>query len=98
MSIKKPVELSCALPENLLTVRPDAEAGLPIDAITAACERANAVLMLISGQFDGESVRLNDSIINGALWDVPGTIDQIRTLALYAHSSSHRAKGAGGGQ
>ena len=40
-----------ALPEDLLCVSQDAEAGLPIDAITCALDRANSVLMLLEDHF-----------------------------------------------
>ena len=36
-----------ALPEDLLCVSQDAEAGLPIDALTCALDRADSVLMLL---------------------------------------------------
>ena len=55
MSAPQPMHLSYTTPEDLLRVRPDAEKGIPIDAINAACERANAVLMLLSGQFDPDN-------------------------------------------
>ena len=43
-----------ALPEDLLCVSQDAEAGLPIDAITCALDRADSVLMLLEDHLDGD--------------------------------------------
>ncbi|HCJ7658257.1 hypothetical protein R4K01_12940 [Pseudomonas aeruginosa] len=82
-------DLDFCSPEDLLAVRNDATPGVPIDAITTACERAMAVLYLLSGQFTGDaSDRYADHIIAGVIWDVQGTIEQIRTLAAYGNATS----------
>ncbi|ATV16501.1 hypothetical protein CFN58_02205 [Pseudomonas avellanae] len=39
--------LSFSLPEDLLCVNPAADAGIPIDAITCALDRASSVLLLL---------------------------------------------------
>ena len=97
MSAPQLVDLDFATPEDLLRVRPDAHKGIPIDAITTACERANAVLMLLSGQFCPENdSRFSDAIIAGAIWDVQGTIEQIKTIALYAHKCAADQQHNGG--
>lgn len=89
--------LSFTLPEELLRVRSDAEPGFPTDAITAACERASAVAVLLSDQFDGaKDGRVSDAVILNALWDIQGTLEQIKVLAQYAHDSQARAGTAGG--
>lgn len=89
--------IDSSLPENIMVVAPGAEAGVPIDAITAACSRAEAVLDLLMGQFNGESDRrFADHVINNALWDVQGTLEQIRTLANYGHQTSVPAARKGG--
>ena len=97
MNAPQRIDLDFATPEDLLRVRPDAQKGMPIDAITTACERANAVLMLLSGQFCPENdSRFSDAIIAGAIWDVQGTIEQIKTIALYAHRCAAEEKHNGG--
>jgi hypothetical protein len=78
-------------PEELLEVAATVGAGVQVDAINAACERASAVLSLISGQFLGDgSARFSDQIISSAIWDVQGTIEQIKKIV------SHTARGEGG--
>lgn len=86
-------------PEDLLAVRSDAAPGVPIDAITIACERATAVLQMLAGQFSGDGgPSFADHVIAGVIWDVQGTIEQIKTLALYAAATSHPDAGNGGAQ
>lgn len=83
---------SFSLPEDLLSVNQEAPAGIPIDAITCALERANAVLLLLEDQFEAEQgQRLANRIILGALWDVRGTLELIRTLALHADDATREA-------
>lgn len=81
-----------SLPEDLLSVNQAVPAGIPIDAITCAVERANAVLLLLEDQFEEEQgQRLANRIILGALWDVRGTLELIRTLALHADDATREA-------
>lgn len=87
--------LSFALPEDLLCVHNDAEAGVPIDALTCAVERANSVLLLLEDQFDCDGPRLANHVIAAALWDVRGTLGLIRTLAVHADNSTRQAIGGG---
>lgn len=76
-------------PEDLLCITAIAPAGVPIDAITCAIERAQAVLCLLEDQFEAEQgQRLANSVILGALWDVRGTLGQIHTLAVHADEST----------
>lgn len=84
------IGLTCAYSENLLAVKPNVEAGVPVDAIGVACDRAMAVLHLLSDQFihvDADA-RLSNSIIYNALTDVQSTIETIRTLVDFAHQST----------
>lgn len=79
----------CSQPEDLLCVTAQAPAGVPIDAITCAVERAQAVLCLLEDQFEAEQgQRLTNRVILGALWDVRGTLEQIRTLVVHADDST----------
>ncbi|MBC3504430.1 hypothetical protein HU761_23905 [Pseudomonas sp. SWRI59] len=79
----------CSQPEDLLCITANAPAGVPIDAITCAVERAQAVLCLLEDQFEAEqNQRLANRVILGALWDVRGTLEQIRTLVVHADDST----------
>ena len=88
--------LSFALPENLLCVNPTAEAGVPIDAITCAIDRADSVLTLLEDHFENESSRLANHVIAAVLWDVRGTLGLIKTLTLHGDSTSTPATQKGG--
>lgn len=88
--------LSCALPEDLLCVSMNAEAGVPIDAITCAIDRADSVLTLLEDHFDSESPRLANHVIAAVLWDVRGTLGLIKTLALHGDTTSIPAAQKGG--
>ncbi|NSX10099.1 hypothetical protein HTX81_16060 [Pseudomonas lini] len=88
--------LSCALPEDLLCVSMNAEAGVPIDAITCALTRADSVLTLLEDHFDSESPRLANHVIAAILWDVRGTLGLIKTLALHGDTTSIPATQKGG--
>jgi len=87
--------LRMALPEDLLTVPTQTDAGIPIDAITCAVERANAVLLLLEDKFECDTPRLASNVIAAALWDVRGTLGLIRTLAIHADESSRRSVSGG---
>ena len=72
-------------PEQLLKVNAAALNGMPVDAITAACLRADAVLCLLQGQFAGSpDGRYADHVILNALWDVQGTLSLIKTMVQAA--------------
>lgn len=84
-------QIDYSTPEGLMHVRQDAESGVPIDAITAACLRADAVLHLLITQFEGNTGgRLADYVITNALWDVQGAICQIKALSHYGYSSERK--------
>lgn len=88
--------LSFALPEDLLCVSKEAEAGIPIDAITCAIDRASSVLTLLEDHFEGDTPRLSNHIIASVLWDVRGTLGLIRTLAMHADTASNQSDSAEG--
>lgn len=90
--------LNCALPEDLLCVSLNAEAGVPIDAITCAITRADSVLTLLEDHFENESSRLANHVIAAILWDVRGTLGLIKTLALHADVTSVPLDQKGGAQ
>lgn len=70
-------------PEGFLAVPADAEPGYHYDALTAALERAKAVLSMVRSQFDGtngEAGRFTDAVITGAIWSVEGDLALLETL------------------
>ncbi|AXA23455.1 hypothetical protein C1S65_04735 [Pseudomonas putida] len=84
-------------PEDLLCITARAPKGVPIDALTCAIERAQAVLCLLEDQFEVEQgQRLANRVILGALWDVRGTLEQIRTLVVHADDSTRHVAERGG--
>jgi hypothetical protein len=87
--------LSFALPEDILSVSQSAGAGIPIDAIACAIERADSVLTLLEDHFEGES-RLSNRVIAAVIWDVRGTLGLIKTLAMHGDNTSVPADLKGG--
>ena len=88
--------LNFALPEDLLCVSKEAEAGIPIDAITCAIDRADSVLTLLEDHFESDSSRLANHVIAAVLWDVRGTLGLIKTLTLHGDSTSMPVAQKGG--
>lgn len=75
-------------PEDASVINPDLEPGLPIDAIDCALSRAEAVLTMLSHQFDGEECsRISDEVIANVLWSVRGDLQQFRKLTDFAWQS-----------
>ncbi|MDU8357259.1 MULTISPECIES: hypothetical protein [Pseudomonas syringae group] len=79
--------LSHSTPEDIFSLT-DVEAGVPIDAITCAISRADAVLLLLEDQFEDERPSLSNHVIASALWDVRGTLGLIHKLAMHADRTS----------
>lgn len=77
-----------ALPEDLLCVSQQAEAGIPIDAITCAIDRADSVLTLLEDHFDSDKPRLANHVLASVIWDVRGTLGLIKTLTLHGDTTS----------
>jgi hypothetical protein len=90
--------LSFALPEDLLGVSKDAEAGIPIDAITCAIDRADSVLTLLEDHFDSDKPRLANHVLASVIWDVRGTLGLIKTLTLHGDATSTPRVETGGAQ
>ncbi|MBX9756959.1 MAG: hypothetical protein K2X80_19540 [Pseudomonadaceae bacterium] len=76
-------------PEGMMAIAPGADAGLPIDAINAACVRARSVLLLLQSEFEEPDRCSSPATIMGALWAVEGMLDQIGKLAAHAYHSTH---------
>ncbi|MDX9665081.1 hypothetical protein QMK50_08860 [Pseudomonas sp. P5_152] len=87
-----------ALPEDLLCVSQQAEAGIPIDAITCAIDRADSVLTLLEDHFDDDKPRLSNHVLASVIWDVRGTLGLIKTLTLHGDATSTPRAKAGGAQ
>lgn len=84
------------LPEQLLTVGNQAEAGIPIDAITCAINRADSVLTLLEYHFENDQPSLSGDVIASIIWDVRGTLGLIKTLALHGDATSVPVEQKGG--
>lgn len=90
--------LSFSLPEDLLGVSNDAEAGIPIDAITCAIDRADSVLTLLEDHFDSDKPRLANHVLASVIWGVRGTLGLIKTLTLHGNATSIPRAKTGGAQ
>ena len=90
--------LSFALPEDLLCVSKGVEAGVPIDAITCAIDRADSVLTLLEDHFDSDKPRLANHVLASVIWDVRGTLGLIKTLTLHGDATSTPRVHTGGAQ
>ena len=90
--------LSFSLPEDLLDVSNDIEAGVPIDAITCAIARADSVLTLLEDHFDSDKPRLANHVLASVIWDVRGTLGLIKTLTLHGDATSTPRAKTGGAQ
>ena len=86
------------LPEDLLCVSKEAQAGIPIDAITCAIDRADSVLTLLEDHFDSDKPRLANHVLASVIWDVRGTLGLIKTLTLHGDATSISRAKAGGAQ
>jgi len=76
-------------PEAVLTVPSDVPPGYPIDAMECALSRADSVLVLLSGQFDGTGAeRLADHIVCNALWAVRGELAMLGKLLSHGYLST----------
>jgi phosphoribosylcarboxyaminoimidazole (NCAIR) mutase len=76
-------------PEDVLSIASDMPAGYPIGAIDCALSRANAVLILLSGQFDGsDSERLAGHLIANILWSVQGDLALIKKMVKHGYDTS----------
>lgn len=79
----------CSKPKDLLCVTAQAPVCAPMDTIACGTERAQGVLCLLKDQFEAEQgQRLTKRVILGDLREVPGTLEQTRTLAVHADDST----------
>ena len=76
-------------PETIVSVSPDAPAGMPVDEITCAVARADAVItMVMMALNDDDGGRIADSVLSDALWGVQCQLELIKKMACHAHSST----------
>lgn len=79
-------------PEDLLSIASDVPAGYPIDALTCAIGRADSILCLVSGQFDGTGGdRYADPILANILWAVRGELALISKLVAHGDATERDA-------
>lgn len=86
--------LNYSTPEDIFTLG-DVEAGVPIDAITCAISRADAVLLLLEDHFEDDKPCLSSHVIASVLWDVRGTLGLIQKLVVHADRTSTPISAAG---
>lgn len=90
--------LSFSTPEDIFDISSQVEAGVPIDAITCAISRANAVLLMLEEQFETETPSLSSHVLASVIWDVRGTLGLIHKLAVHADKTSAPITHAGAGR
>jgi hypothetical protein len=75
--------------EDVLVVSPDIAPGYLADAILAEIMRAESVLLLISGQFNGEDDgKWSDQVMSSAVWSVQGHLGILKTLINRGYMTS----------
>ncbi len=75
--------------EDVLVVAPDVAPGYLADAIIAEILRAEAVLLLISGQFNrNDDSRWSDQVMSSAVWSVQGHLGILKTLVNRGYKTS----------
>ncbi|QNM97724.1 hypothetical protein [Chitinimonas koreensis] len=85
------VEQSFYTPESLFVPSPDAPPGLHIDALECALARAQAVLLLLSQQYDGGSVdHLGGETLSYVVDDIRGNLKLAQKIIETAFEHSGR--------
>lgn len=83
----------CGTPEDLFSIRPDAEPGLPVDALHCALARAQATLHMVMTQFDGtQEPTFSSEVICNALWGVEGNLQMIEQMVKFAWAAERGAR------
>lgn len=71
-------------PEDFFEAASNLPREIPADALYCSISRAQAVISLVMGQFDGsEEKRFNDGVICNALWGVSGELEQIKKMIQF---------------
>lgn len=79
-------------PEQVMAIASDTAPGYPVDAIDCALARADSVLCLLEGQFDGsDSEQLADHLVANILWSVRGQLALIKAMVKHGHDTSKEA-------
>ena len=76
------------LPEDILSVPAGVEAGVPIDEITCAVARADAVISMVMMALGTEDGRPADFILTDALWSAQSQLALIKQMAYHAHATT----------
>ncbi|WP_157669306.1 hypothetical protein [Chitinibacter sp. GC72] len=78
---QNPSDLFCT-PEQYFVPNP-AVSRIEVDALYCALLRAEAIVVMLQGQFNGSGdVQYNNEIIANALWAVEGCIEQAKAITL----------------
>jgi hypothetical protein len=83
----KTLELN-GLPEAVLSVSADVEAGVPVDEIDCALGRANAVITMVMIALGTEDGRPSDHVLIDSLWCAQGQLALIKKLAYHADETT----------
>lgn len=83
--------MSDCTPEDFFTIPATAEPGYPIDAIECALVRADAMLVMLISQFNGESqTKHNDYIVCHALWAVQGELGLLTKMVKHGFETEKK--------
>ena len=75
-------------PEDILFVPAGAETGLPIDEITCAVSRADAVISMVMAALSNDADRMADAVLIDALWSAQTQLALIKKMAYHAHATT----------
>lgn len=65
----------------------------PIDAINCAHQRADSILTMLIAVLGGQSeLEFNPHLISNALWQVQGTLEQIKIMTDHSYRETHHAR------
>ncbi|WP_268799550.1 hypothetical protein [Pseudomonas huanghezhanensis] len=78
--------------EGVMVVAADVPPGYLVDAMLAEVLRAEAVLLLISGQFSGaDEGDWSDQVMSSAVWAAQGHLGMLKTLINHGYKTSRSA-------
>lgn len=80
--------VSDSTPEDMFSVHPKAPRGVPIDAINAACLRAEGVLSLLVHSFNTVGGSMAGVVYLNAAWGLQSPLDAVRALADWGYKTS----------
>ena len=80
------------LPEEILSVHADVEAGVPVDEIDCAIGRADAVITMVMIALGAEDGGPAKHVLTEALWCARGQLALIRKMTYHAHDTTEPKK------